>query len=87
MSARDAGDWRNGAACGPMSADAFDVVVGYGLADENKMALKVCRGCPVQAECEADATANPHEFGRWIAGGRVHRGVHRMDNRSWAVSA
>jgi hypothetical protein len=55
--------WRNQAACAGMPAEAFYPASGDHEATE--VAKRVCRGCPVRAECLADALG-------WEASGRRH---------------
>lgn len=56
-------DWRSAAACNGMPAEAFYPAAGDH--ETTEAAKRVCRGCPVRAECLADALG-------WEASGRRH---------------
>ena len=53
------GEWLNQAACAGMNPQTFFV----GKADVRRTANAVCAGCPVTAECLADAIASPDRGG------------------------
>ncbi len=65
-------NWRLFAACGPDNAEWFFVTrIGGQLSLKNRLALDICRRCPVTTECLADAlTVRVVEQSR-IAGGQV----------------
>jgi WhiB family redox-sensing transcriptional regulator len=74
-------DWAQRGACGSSDPDALFV---QGAAQQQ--AKTVCLGCPVIAECLADALDNRTEFGVW--GGMTERErrallKRRPDIRSW----
>jgi WhiB family transcriptional regulator, redox-sensing transcriptional regulator len=74
-------DWTELAKCRTAEPDALFV---KGAAQQNAKLL--CRGCPVIAECLADALDNQTEFGVW--GGMTERErrallKRRPDVRSW----
>ncbi len=74
-------DWAQRGACGSSDPDALFV---QGAAQQQ--AKTVCLGCPVIAECLADALDNRTEFGVW--GGMTERERRAMlkrhpDIRSW----
>jgi WhiB family transcriptional regulator, redox-sensing transcriptional regulator len=75
-------DWAQRGACGSSDPDALFV---QGAAQQQ--AKTVCLGCPVIAECLADALDNRTEFGVW--GGMTERErrallKRRPDITSWA---
>ena len=59
-------DWAQQGACGKADPDALFV---QGAAQQ--IAKQICMGCPVIAECLADALDNRTEFGVW--GGMTER--------------
>lgn len=59
-------DWAQQGACGKSDPDALFV---QGAAQQ--IAKQICMGCPVIAECLADALDNRTEFGVW--GGMTER--------------
>jgi WhiB family redox-sensing transcriptional regulator len=59
-------DWASQAACKRKDPDSLFV---QGAAQH--VAKLICRGCPVRAECLADALDNRDEFGVW--GGMTER--------------
>ncbi|HEV2889089.1 MAG TPA: WhiB family transcriptional regulator [Frankiaceae bacterium] len=74
-------DWTTSAACRTNDPDELFV---QGAAQNR--AKQVCLGCPVRAECLADALDNRVEFGVW--GGMTERERRallrrRPDVRSW----
>jgi WhiB family transcriptional regulator, redox-sensing transcriptional regulator len=74
-------DWAIRGRCGTADPDALFV---QGKAQ--RMAKVMCKGCPVIAECLADALDNRTEFGVW--GGMTERERRallrrRPDVRSW----
>ena len=73
-------DWASQAACRAASPDQL-FVRG---AEQNK-AKKLCAGCPVKAECLAEALENQIEWGVW--GGMTERErralLKRSPNASW----
>ena len=76
-------DWRGLGLCAGSDPDALFV---QGKAQ--RMAKVMCKGCPVVAECLADALDNRTEFGVW--GGMTERERRallrrRSDVRSWAL--
>ena len=62
----DRGDWVTQASCRNGDPDALFV-----RGAEQRKAAVVCRRCPVQLECRADALDNRVEFGVW--GGLTER--------------
>lgn len=79
----DRGDWVTRASCRTGDPDALFV-----RGAEQRKAAVVCRRCPVQIECCADALDNKVEFGVW--GGlteRQRRAVLRKnpDVTDWAA--
>ncbi|MFV0464347.1 MAG: WhiB family transcriptional regulator [Nostocoides sp.] len=75
-------DWGAFAACRDADPDSLFV-----QGREQRAAKATCRGCPVVAECLADALDNRTEFGVW--GGMTERERRallrrRPDVRSWA---
>ena len=62
----DRGEWVTQAQCRNGDPDALFV-----RGAEQRKAATVCRGCPVQIECRADALDNRVEFGVW--GGLTER--------------
>jgi WhiB family transcriptional regulator, redox-sensing transcriptional regulator len=77
------GDWAPQGRCAGTDPDALFV---QGKAQRN--AKLICRGCPVVAECLADALDNRTEFGVW--GGMTERERRallrrRPDVASWAA--
>ena len=75
------GDWLDAAACGPGTAELFDIVHGHSrpstfinLKPNNEKALRICAACPVIRQCLDDALAHPNDH-LFVAGGKVvHRG-------------
>ena len=59
-------DWAQHGACGKAEPDALFV-----LGAAQQAAKRVCRDCPVIAECLADSLDNHTEFGIW--GGMTER--------------
>ena len=53
--------WHAHAACAGMDPDLFFSERGDGY----EQAVKVCRRCPVQAECLAYAMSHQEKFGMW----------------------
>ncbi|MGL5817014.1 MAG: WhiB family transcriptional regulator [Dermatophilaceae bacterium] len=77
------GDWATQGRCAGSDPDALFV---QGKAQRS--AKLICRGCPVVAECLADALDNRTEFGVW--GGMTERERRallrrRPDVASWAA--
>lgn len=65
-------NWRGHALCGPDVADRFTVGESV-LTEANLTALDMCRRCPVQRACTADAAATLPELRRsMIIGGVVY---------------
>ncbi len=76
-------DWPSKGQCSGIDPDALFV---QGKAQ--RAAKVICKGCPVAAECLADALDNRTEFGVW--GGMTERERRallrrRPDVRSWAA--
>ena len=74
-------DWAQQGLCAKADPDALFV-----QGAEQQTAKQVCQGCPVIAECLADALDNRTEFGVW--GGMTERErrallKRRPDIRSW----
>ncbi|MDP7707440.1 WhiB family transcriptional regulator [Mycobacterium sp. TY815] len=79
----DDSEWRVQARC--RSGDPNDLFVGGAKQTEAKL---ICRGCPVQIQCAAEALDNQLEFGIW--GGLTERQRRallkaRPDVESWAT--
>lgn len=79
----DDSDWRLRARC--RSGDPNDLFVTGAKQTEAKL---ICRDCPVQMHCAADALDNQMEFGIW--GGLTERQRRALlkthpDVESWAV--
>lgn len=75
--------WANSAAC---RSGAPDELFARGAAQQTAKAI--CQGCPVVAECLADALDNHTEYGVW--GGMTERERRallrrRPDVQSWAA--
>ncbi len=75
-------DWAQSGRCAGSDPDALFV-----QGKDQRFAKIVCRGCPVVAECLADALDNRTEFGVW--GGMTERERRallrrRPDVASWA---
>lgn len=70
-------DWQARAACGPDTAELFWPSYMYRqptrLTSDTKVALRICRGCPVQRECYVHAASHPEPYPR-VAGGRLWMG-------------
>ena len=76
-------DWARDGICASSDPDALFV-----QGKDQRFAKTVCRGCPVVAECLADALDNRTEFGVW--GGMTERERRallrrRPDVMSWAT--
>jgi WhiB family redox-sensing transcriptional regulator len=76
-------DWAQRGACGSSDPDALFV---QGAAQQQ--AKTVCLGCPVIAECLADALDNRTEFGVW--GGMTERQRRKLirqhpEVKSWSA--
>ena len=64
-------DWLSAAACGPDTAEWFWITSPRGkLTEANRLALRLCRGCPVLGQCALDAETHPMPWTH-IAGGQV----------------
>lgn len=75
-------DWAREGKCLGIDPDTLFV-----QGKDQRLAKQACRGCPVIAECLADALDNRTEFGVW--GGMTERErrallKRRPDVRSWA---
>lgn len=57
--------WMEHAACAGMDPELFFPEVGGVLAYETSFVRQTCGGCPVRAECLADAMAEPARIGVW----------------------
>ena len=56
--------WWDDAACSTSDGRLVSVFFpGHGEQGKVRIARRICRGCPVLAECRADAFANPELFG------------------------
>ncbi|WP_405497618.1 WhiB family transcriptional regulator [Streptomyces sp. NBC_00096] len=55
------GDWTDAAACQGMDVEAFFATTMRTSA----VALTICHGCPVRAECKQYAEKNREAFGIW----------------------
>ena len=76
-------DWPGLGQCAGIDPDALFV---QGKAQ--RVAKAICKGCPVLAECLADALDNRTEFGVWgVMTERERRALlrRRPDVRSWAA--
>lgn len=58
---RSGSAWRAGALCAQVDGDLFFPEKG----ESALPAKRVCAGCPVRAECLAEALARPERFGVW----------------------
>ncbi len=77
--------WRARSACGPGTADLFNVPEGKTLIPRRShKAIDLCNQCPVLPECLADQRANPQPWPR-IAAGRFWVGSGRRTMNRPAV--
>jgi WhiB family redox-sensing transcriptional regulator len=53
--------WQDDAACGEVGGDGWFPVFG----ESQRYAKRICRGCPVTAECLEYALTNAIEWGIW----------------------
>jgi WhiB family redox-sensing transcriptional regulator len=74
----DTQPWYDRAACLTTDADAFFPEKG----GSTRAAKRVCRGCPVQAECLQYAIDNGERWGVW--GGLSERERRRLKQRKTA---
>ena len=58
-------DWRDSAACRQVGPAAFFAEPGPGERSANLQALRICRHCPVQAECLEFALDTDQRWGVW----------------------
>lgn len=76
--------WRHDAACRGMGPDVFFPARGQN--SKVAAAKKICDGCPVSAECLADAMLDPMNSGIWGATShRQRRATRGADNPAVSV--
>lgn len=71
--------WHHSALCAQTDPEVFFPESGRNATD----AKRVCRRCPVQAECLADALAHHDQFGVWGGLSAKERRPHAMAAVEW----
>ena len=76
----EAHDWRTQALCAEVGYAVFFPEGPPSAVDSaNQEAIRICKRCPVAADCLADALANDERFGIW--GGKTPLERARMKGR------